>query len=309
LADWIASPAQPLTARVFVNRAWHWLFGRGLVESCDNFGTTGAKPSNQALLDTLAVRFVESGWNIKGLIREIVLSHAYALSSTYDDAAFHADPENTLVWRANKRRLPAEALRDAMLSAAGTLELSPPVGSLIANAGDAPIGGPRNFGITPAMLTDSGTSSHARSVYLPTARDLPPDALAVFDFVDSTLVTGARETTNVPSQALYLLNSSLVAEQAGALGDRILRAYPAGANGGASARLDERVRYATWLVFNRPPTAADRQAAAHFFSRFPSNWQRGDQSPAGIKDAADVKAAWTSYARALFATAEFRYLN
>jgi hypothetical protein len=309
LAEWITSPANPLTARVFVNRTWHWLFGRGLVESCDNFGTTGGKPANQALLDTLAVRFVENGWNVKALIREIAISHAYALSSTYDDAAFRADPENSLVWRANKRRLPAEALRDAMLAASGMLDLTPPAGSLIAKSGDAPIDGPRNIGINPTVLANSGTATNARSIYLPIARELPPDVLAVFDFVDSTLVTGSRETTNVPSQALYLLNNSFVAKQAEALGDRILRAYPAGPNGGAAANLDERIRYATWIVFNRPPTAADRQAALGFFSKFPSNWQRDDKSSAGIKDAADVKAAWTSYARALLASAEFRYLN
>jgi hypothetical protein len=309
LAEWITSPANPLTARVFVNRTWHWLFGRGLVESCDNFGTTGAKPSNQALLDTLAVGFIESGWNVKGLIREIVLSHAYALSSNYNETNFQADPENTLVWRANKRRLDAECVRDAMLFASGDLQDSPPVGSAIALQGDGPIGQARFRGISEEALLNAGTTSKTRSVYLPLARDVTPDALAVFDFADSSLVTGTRETTNVPSQALYLLNSNFVADQSKKLARRVIDAYPGGPNAGTAARLDERILYAYWIVFNRPPDAAEKQAAASFFTKFPNSWARGDKSSAGLKDAEAIDAAWSSFCRALFAAGEFRYIN
>lgn len=309
LAEWLTNETNPLTARVFVNRAWHWLFGRGLVESCDNFGTTGAKPSNQALLDALAVQFVENGWNVKALIREIVLSHAYGLSSTYNEANFHGDPENALVWRANKRRLDAECLRDAMLFASGDLQYAPPIGSAIAEQGDGPIGQRRLRGIGEEALLNAGTTSKARSVYLPLARDVTPDALAVFDFADPSLVTGARETTNVPSQALYLLNSSFVADQAKKLSQRILDAYPGGPNAAVAARLDERVLYAYWIVFNRPPDGLERQAAANFFSKFPNSWAKGDKSAPGLKDAEAIDAAWTSFCRALFATGEFRYVN
>jgi hypothetical protein len=309
LADWLTSSANPLTARVFVNRTWHWLFGRGLVESCDNFGTTGMKPSNQALLDTLAVKFVENGWNVKALIREIVVSHAYALSSNYDEKNFHADPENALVWRANKRRLDAECVRDAILFVSGDLQYSRPVGSAIALQGDGPIGQPRFRGMSDETLLNAGTTSKVRSVYLPLARDLTPDALAVFDFADSSLVTGTRETTNVPSQALYLLNSSFVADQARKLSKRITDAYPTGANAGTAARLDERLRYAYWIVFNRPPDAAEKQAAITFFTKFPNSWAKGDKAIPGMKDAEAIDAAWTSFCRALFAAGEFRYLN
>lgn len=309
LAEWLASDTNPLTARVFVNRVWHWLFGRGLVESCDNFGTTGVKPSNQALLDTLAVKFVENDWNVKALIREIVLSHAYALSSNYHEASFHADPENALVWRANKRRLDAECVRDAMLFASGDLQYSPPIGSAIALQGDGSIGQPRFRSLGDETLLNAGTTSKARSVYLPLARDLTPDALAVFDFADSSLVTGVRETTNVPSQALYLLNSKFVADQANKLAQRILDAYPGGPNAGVAARLDERVLYAYWIVFNRPPDAAEKQAAMSFFTKFPNSWAKGDRPVAGLKDPEAMDAAWTSFCRALFAAGEFRYLN
>ena len=319
LADWLVSKSNPLTARVFVNRTWYWLFGRGIVESCDNFGTTGKKPSNQALLDTLAVQFVEKGWNVKALIREIVLSHAYALSSTYDAKAFQADPENDLVWRANKRRLDAESVRDAMLFASGDLYPGVRVGSLIADNGDGPIGGPRPrggggfFGGMQAPGTSDEdieqSTGNYRSVYLPIARDVAPDSLTAFDFVDSTLVTGTRDATNVPSQALYLLNSEFVAEQSKLLAERVLKAYPAGPNAGATANLDQRTTYAYWLVFNRQPDAVEKQAAATFFMKFPSNYAKGDTSAPGVKGADAITAAWTSFCRSLFSAAEFRYLN
>ncbi len=206
LAEWIASPQNPLTARVMVNRVWHWIFGQGIVSSPDNFGTTGNAPSNQALLDSLALRFAENGWSVKKLIREIVLSRTYQLSSAHDEKNFAADPENTLVWRMSKRRLDAECIRDAILTASGQLELQPPIGSAIAYAGDGPVGFARFFGVPEETIVDSGSRSKNRSVYLPIARDILPDALAVFDFAEPTLVSGSREVTNVPSQALYLLN-------------------------------------------------------------------------------------------------------
>ena len=194
-----------------------------------------------------------------------------------------------------------------MLSVGGTLDLHAPVGSLIARSGDGPIGGPRFRGIGEDAIVNAG--GNFRSVYLPVPRDVLPDALDAFDFAQNSLVAGARETTNVPSQALYLLNSPMVTTQAQKLADRVLTAYPAGPNGGVAANLDQRVGYAYWLTLSRAPDAAERQAATAFFSKFPSNWSKGDTSAPGLKDAEDVKAAWTSYCRALFASAEFRYLN
>ena len=129
LADWLASPANPLTARVIVNRVWLHLFGRGLVPTPDNFGAAGRPPSHPELLDNLAVEFMADGWSIKRLIRRIVLSRAYGLDSAHDPRNFEADPDNALVWRMSQRRLEAEALRDAMLaSAAGSLRAAGRVG-------------------------------------------------------------------------------------------------------------------------------------------------------------------------------------
>ena len=298
LAEWLTATGNPLTARVWVNRVWGWLVGDGLVNSPDNFGTTGGRPSNPALLDTLAVRFMESGWSTKKLIREIVLSHAYQLSSAYNEKNHTADPENRLQWRMSPRRLDAEGTRDAMLHAAGRLDLKPPVGSVLLTFGDRPMDGPNLMaGLSDAQL--SADTTH-RSVYLPIVRDREPEVLDLFDFPDASLVTGKRESTSVPAQALFLLNSPFVADQAGALANRLLRWQSSGVSADEAAQLKERVNVAYWLTLTRPPSANELKAAQDFFAKF-----------TGGKPASPAlqAAAWTSYCRALFAGAEFRQLN
>jgi hypothetical protein len=306
LAEWLTAPTNPLTSRVMVNRIWHWLFGRGIVESTDNFGSTGHLPSDQALLDNLALEFRDQGYSVKKMIREIALSHAYQLSSNYNEKDFAADPENALVWRMSKRRLDAECIRDAMLSVSGDLQYTAPVGSAIAMIGDGMINGPRGRGISEGQLN---ADTPIRSVYLSVARDAVPETLALFDFAENSLVTGVRETTNVPSQALFMLNSAFVAKRAERLGERVVAGYPAGPNGGVGANLQERITYAYWLAFSRPPDNTERAAATNFFTRFPASWSKGQSGAAGVRDAEASKAAWTSFCRALFASAEFRYLN
>ncbi len=182
LADWLASPSNPLTARVIVNRVWLHLFGRGLVPTPDNFGAAGARPSHPELLDTLAVDFMADGWSIKRLIRRIVLSRAYGLDSTSDPSHFEADPDNALVWRMSKRRLEAEVLRDALLAVGGRLDTDPPIGSAVARVGE----GLALF-VRVAGLDASDTH---RSIYLPVVRDQLLESLNLFDFADPSLVTG-----------------------------------------------------------------------------------------------------------------------
>src|SRR6185369_16837480 len=121
LAEWVASPNNPLTARVYVNRIWLHLFGRGLVATPDNFGASGQTPSNPQLLDDLALWFVDNGWSTKKLIKHLVTSHAYQLSTRNDDRNFEADPDNTLIWRMSPGRLDAETIRDSMMTVAGTI--------------------------------------------------------------------------------------------------------------------------------------------------------------------------------------------
>ncbi|MFM8470413.1 MAG: DUF1549 domain-containing protein [Limisphaerales bacterium] len=297
LAEWLTGSGNPLTARVWVNRVWGWLFGDGLVDSPDNFGTTGAQPGNQALLDTLAVRFAANGWSTKQLVRDIVLSHAYRLASTHHEANHLADPENSLNWRMSPRRLDAESTRDAMLHVAGRLNLTPPLASPVARHNDKPIDGPNLFGVTDREL--NADTVH-RSVYLPIVRDKVPEVLALFDFAEPSLVTGKRESTSVPAQALFLLNSPFVAEQAGELANRLLRWLASGVSADDAAQLKVRVNVAYWLTLTRPPTANELKSAENFFAKF-----LGDAPPSPALRA----AAWTSYCRALFASAEFRQLN
>jgi hypothetical protein len=284
LADWLVADTNPLTSRVFANRVWHWLFGRGIVSTVDNFGTMGQPPSNPALLDHLALRLQSGGWSMKSLIKEIVMSHAYQLAATHDAKNFEADPENTLVWRMTPRRLDAECIRDAMLAVSGGLNLEAPVGSAVAQYGDGAIGG-FPIKILRAPLSDEPfltASSDFRSVYLPVPRNAVPDVLTVFDFAEPSAVNGSREVTTVPSQALYLLNNDFVAKQAKRFADK-LRLLPE----------NQRATAAFKLAFARAPTANEAKAVQRFFADYP----RLDN---------DVL---TSFCRALFGSAEFRSID
>jgi hypothetical protein len=276
LAEWIASPENTLTARVTVNRVWHWLFGRGLVETVDNFGASGAAPSHPELLDYLAQEFIADGWSIKRLIKRIVTSNVYQLDSFHHEANYLADPDNRLLWRINTRRLDAETIRDSMLSASGLLDLKAPAGSIIALAGDGPIGGDRFMALKESQIE---TANHAhRSIYLPIARTVQAETLAVFDFSDPAFVRGARETTIVPPQALYLMNDDFVEKAAAAMAACVMKV----------SGFDQRFDLACRLAYGRPSLPEELAAARKF----------GD----------DI-TAWTSICRALFGSAEFLFLN
>jgi cytochrome c553 len=282
LAQWLASRDNPLTARVIVNRVWQHLFGRGLVATPDNFGAAGQLPDHPELLDSLAVTFMDHGWSVKELIRQILLSRAYQLASSHDAKNFEADPDNTLVWRMSKKRLEAEAIRDAVLSASGRLILEPPVGSAVAQAGEGLAGPNRRF-------NQDGQDMH-RAVYLAVVRDQVPDSLALFDFADPSLVTGDRASTSGPSQALYMMNNPFIIRNAEAAADRLR----------ASGQSDEtRINTAYLRFLSRTPTTAESSRAREFLARFP-------EPKAGVgRD----RAAWTAFCQALYATAEFRYLD
>jgi hypothetical protein len=251
LAQWIASPQNPLTARVMVNRVWLHLFGQGLVATPDNFGLSGHAPSNPALLDHLAVRFVQSGWSVKQLIRHLMTSRVYALGTARDPRGYEIDPDNTLLWRMTPRRLDAECIRDAILFTSGSLDLKPPTGSPIGAYGDGHvIGAQMQIGGPPDQL-----SPH-RSVYLPVIRNAPLESLALFDMASGTVVTGHRAQTTVPAQSLYLLNSDHLHKLSDLAAQRLLSESPGG---------DEpRVKLAYHRFFNRPPTASETQAALAF---------------------------------------------
>jgi cytochrome c553 len=278
LADWLVGPENPLTPRVMVNRIWKHLFGEGLVYSVDNFGTTGDKPSHPELLDHLALRFRDGGASVKKLIRSIVLTRAYRLSGEGRPSNAEIDPGNVLLWRANRRRLDAEAIRDAILAAGGRLELTPPAGSPVQKLPPGqPIGGGKNG------ASFGEVESRHRSVYLPILRDYVPDFLEVFDFAEPSTLTGRRDTTTVATQALMLLNSRFVVDQSKSFAERML-ARPLPDDGA-------RIEAAYLAALSRPPSAEERARATKFLGQ------------------AARAAAWQGFCQALLASAEFRYLN
>ncbi len=301
LANWIASRDNPLTARVMANRVWLHLFDKGIVPTPDNFGTTGQAPTDQKLLDTLAVKFMDNGWSVKKLVREMVLSRTYQLASDYSEASYAVDPDNAWHWRMSKRRLDAESIRDAMLSIAGKLDLAPPQASPVAKVEGSvllalrPQGGGGRPGMRSMGAGAPPPDPTYRSVYLPIVRDQAPEALATFDFAESSLVVGDREDTTVPSQALYLMNNATVQKLSEAMADRLLAKKLRGAELGKAA-------FST--AYSRPPTQGELKATTDFFAKFNAAEAKnfGNQDQLG-------RAGLVAFCQALLGSAEFRYLN
>jgi hypothetical protein len=279
LARWLTQPENPLTARVAVNRVWQHLFGQGIVPTSDNFGALGEPPTNPELLDYLAVRFLEEKWSTKKLIKEIVLSRTYQLSSTYNAANHKLDPETTYLWRMPVRRLEAEAIRDSILAISGQLDTKPPPGSMLGT-------------INPkGKKTGAGRDSNHRSVYLAMVRGAPlPEILALFDLANPNLVVSQREVTTVPAQALFLMNSPFVTQQATYFARRVLEPKDLDDN----ARID--LAYA--MAFGRPATDLEKQQARAYLAEALAAVGATDQLP-----------AWASFCQTLYATAEFRYVQ
>ncbi len=289
LAQWVASDSNPLTARVFVNRVWLHLFGAGIVATPDNFGTSGRAPSHQELLDTLAVDFMKDGWRTKGLIKKLVMSRTYQLSSTLDRANEKIDPEDVWLWRMPHKRLEGEAIRDAMLACAGTLDLEPAVGSPV-GAIDGTMRGADAIGAQYLQAP-----STKRSVYLPVVRGQLNETLEVFDAADASFVSGDRDETNVPAQALYMMNDNSVVAAANAMGNRLRRECDDDA---------ERIERGFLLAFGRKPRGSEVSAARSFLRDF----AKSESSRADSDNNLTVRA-WTAYCQALFQSAEFRYLD
>ena len=288
LAQWMASRQNPLTARVFVNRAWDKLFGRGLVSSTNNFGTTGVAPSHPELLDYLAVQFMDQGWSSKTLIRSLVVTRTYRASSTFDADNYSRDPDNEFLWRAAPRRLDAEAMRDAMLALTGQLQTIRPIGSRVQDAGDVELGRKSS----PNLMVNLPP---VRSVYLPVVRNGLPEFLQLFDGADSDVVTGHRESANVAGQALFLLNSPFVLQQADAFVAELQQNFDT---------TPERIEAAFLKAYSRPPTTGEMQNTMSFYRRF---------VPAATKETGNRQHAermfLSSVCQGILCSAEFRFLN
>ncbi|MFP6586505.1 MAG: DUF1553 domain-containing protein, partial [Pirellulaceae bacterium] len=289
LAQWLTDAKHPLTSRVFVNRLWLWHFGQGLQRSPDNFGLLGQRPTNQPLLDWLAVEFIEQGWSIKQMHRLMLLSSTYQMSSTFDVQANTKDPENRLWWRFNRRRLDAEEVRDALLAVGGNIDLQM-YGQLLPNADRAYVTG-----------TGSKRSTYdynRRSVYLPILRSALYNVFIAFDFADPSVIQGQRKNTVVTPQALFMMNSKLVHDEASRLAQRVLQ--------DDIESNAERINALHEIVYGRVATAEDVEKCNQFLQRY---------RELSAKDMADdVSAAadlvvWQGLCRVLLAANEFAYLD
>jgi hypothetical protein len=259
LAKWMASPENPLTARVMVNRIWQYHFGRGIVETANDFGSNGSRPTHPELLDWLALRLVEEHWSIKKIHKLILMSNTYRQSSDHPALAGNKiDPDNLLLWRFNRRRLTAEAVRDSVLFVSGRLNperggpsVFPPLPEDVADLGQSvPIGG------LMWEPNEKEEDSRRRSVYIFQRRSLPLPLMASFDAPASTESCARRSATTTPLQALSLLNSTFVNEQAAHLAERVVN--EAGPGRSAQAlRLFEH-------VLNRPPEPDELQRLLKF---------------------------------------------
>jgi hypothetical protein len=293
LARMIADPANPLTARVAVNRIWHHLFDQGLVPSVDNLGALGDRPSHPELLDDLADRFVRDGWSIKRVVRELVLSRTFQMASISSPDAEAHDPDNRLLHRMPVRRLEAEAIRDAILAVSGRLE--------------GRIGGPGvEVHLTPFM--DNYAEGYGRpktsgpldgdgrrSLYLNVRRNFPTPILAAFDMPLPLVTAGRRDVSNVPAQALILMNDPFVAQQARRWAVRVLAMEGLDASG--------RVRRMYREAYARPPSEAELNAALRFLKS-----HAGELGIRPERWGADERV-WGDFAHILINVKEFIFLN
>ncbi len=279
MAQWITSAENPLTARVMVNRVWQHLFGRGLVRTVDDFGVNSEPPVQAELLDHLATRFRDDGWSLKRLIRSIVLSSTYRQASGTQAAGQAQDPDNTLLWRMNLRRLEWEPLRDSLLLVSGRLTEERPVGIQVSG-----IGGKNRQSQVASLLP---LSSPYRTVYLPVLRDKLPDEYALFDFPNPCLLQGEREVTTVAPQSLLFMNGELAVRSARDTAE-LLADESLSSDG-------ERAKWVYRRVLRRQPTREEVADALQLVNSLDSE----------LSD----EYRWAVLIQGLLASAEFRYVR
>jgi len=279
LANEIVRPNNPLTARVYVNRVWNWLFGEGLVRSVDNFGRMGLEPDQPELLDLLAKEFVENGWSTKKLIRAMVLSRTWRRSVEPSSSALALDSSNSLWSHAMVRRIDAESIRDTMLKVSGALR-RPDRGV-----------GTRNYYrmvLEPNRQSPPGPldGDGRRSLYLEVRRNFPNDFLLSFDFPRPVASVGKRNTTNVPAQSLTLLNDPFVVSQAKRWAEVVMKDH---------ADAEARIRAVYQSLLNREPNDEELKNATQLIDE--------------VKSSEDELAAWTAFTHSMFNVKEAIFLR
>ena len=288
LADAITAPDNPLTARVAVNRVWRHLFGYGIVRTVDNLGRLGDPPSHPALLDHVARDFIDDGHSVKRLVRRLVLSRAYRMSSQASAAAAEVDPSNRLLRHANLRRLDAEAIRDAILSISGRLDPT-------MYGPSVPVHYAARRGLTQGDPDNGPVDGDGRrSIYQEIRRNAHNPFLEVFDLPKPATTRGQRDTTNVPAQSLALLNSPFVVGQAAEWGRRLAE--------GEAASVDGRIDHMFVKTLARPPTEAERARVVDYLTGVAA--ERGVNRSLLLHEA----AAWQDVAHSLFNLKEFIFI-
>ncbi len=289
LASWLASDNHPLTSRVMANRIWRWHFGTGIVRTPDNFGRTGEPPVHPELLDWLAARFVESGWSVKAMHRLIMLSSTYRMSTAFNEKAALIDPANRLHWRMNRRRLEAEAIRDAILATSGSLDLTIGGGLLNYKKGEYVRPGQKEF-------DDRYYNTRRRSLYVPVIRSVLYEVFQAFDFPEPATLKGDRSTSTIAPQALFMLNSSLVANQTRIMAEKLV----------ARRDLDDpgRIRLAHSRAYGRPPSEKESARLLAFLDRY------RDALATQEADASERRLlAWQGLCRVIVSASEFIYVD
>ena len=288
LAEWLTDPTHPLTARVIVNRLWYHHFGQGLVKTVDNFGVLGDTPSHPQLLDYLAGQLIDQQWSLKALHRQIMLSRVYRLDSHDITENSNRDPDNVFLWKYTRRRLDAESIRDALLSVSGEL--------------DREQGGPHPFvpwhkkGYSLNRPFHEDFPTKKRSVYLMTQRLYKHPFLGRFNGPETNETSGTRDSSHLPTQALYLMNAPLLPELAEAFGKRIQQ---------SAATEEKQISQAYQLAFSRNPTAVELSEAAQFLEYYREALKT--EQPDEDTDAG--QNAWTGFAKVLLTSNEFFFVD
>jgi len=289
LADWITDSKNPLTARVMVNRIWHYHFGRGLVRTTSDFGLRGEAPTHPKLLDYLARSLMEHGWSVKAMHRLIMRSAAYRRSSESIAANEASDPENLLLHRAGRRRLSAEEFRDAVLAISGQLDRVP--------AGAHPFPHKRTFHYRQHEPFQESYATNKRSIYLLQSRLRKIPFIDLFDGPDGNLPFSERRSTSTPLQALYLMNAPFIHEQSRAVAERLIRETESDLAG---------IDWAYRLLFGRRAEAEELEASQEFLEKA----SQAVVSTEEIESESHPKRdAWAACVRSMFASNAFLYID
>ena len=287
LAEWVSDPQNPLTARVLVNRIWQHHFGKGIVQTPNDFGRQGKPPTHPELLDFLATRFIESGWSIKAMHRLILLSHTWQLASSNVAESTRLDPHNELFWHFTRQRLDAESIRDTLLFVSGDLDETSP--------GGHPFPAQNTWGFTQHNPFFAAYESRHRSVYLMQQRLRKNPYLALFDGADPNSSTAIRQPSTTPLQALFVMNGLLAHTAATKFAERLTTSSPEEA---------ARVTLAYQLALNRAPTTDEQQDCTDFLQSYRSRLT-------ALKTPADQieSKTWSAFARALLSGNELIFVD